>query len=270
MAVKDDTETVVKEETEMPETPTEETETVEEISDVGEEETSAIEEEIATTEDRIQDILDKHGYDSLDDLEDQFENLKELQSIIGKRDAKKLIEDSEYLEKVKAYWKEQEDLKKREEESYEETADRYKKEIQDLEKQLKDRDKKDAKRKEEKQAQVEADKLIRSFNSTVKSEIDKIQDFPKEYKPFLREFLGVDNPANEIDIGLKPEVRAMAKEGIKKFQDLEQLIIRRYLDGKTSIPKISSTEETPVKKETKIGSLKDARSALFEHFKINR
>jgi len=226
---------------------------------------------VLESEDRVQVILDKYGYDSYEELEEDFGSLKELQELIGKRDAKQLIEDSEYLAKVKEYWEQQEEAKKREDESFEETIERLEKEQKKLEQQLKDKDKKEADRRAEKEAQVRAEKLIQSFNTTVTAEIDKMKDFPKEYKPFLREYLGVDNPANEIDIGLKPEVRSMAKEGIKKFQDLEQLIIKRYLEGKTETPKISSdTAQTPVDKEKKPKNLGEARKMLFDSFGIGQ
>jgi len=265
--VKDDTKTVVTDDKDEKETPVEKTdeEKAAELTAENEPEVKADE-----SEDRIQEILDKHGYDSLEDLEEQFENLKELQELIGNKDAKQLIEDSEYLAKVKAYWKEQEDLKKQEEESFEETLERYKKEREELEKKLEERDSQEAKKKAEKEARIKAEKLVESFNETVKAEIDKAPELPKEYKPFLREFLGVDNPANEIDIGLKPEVRSMAKEGIKKFQELEQLIIRRYLDGKTSTPKITPAGDPPVDKDKKPQNLKEARAALFEKFGVKQ
>lgn len=227
--------------------------------------------QVTASEDRIQAILDQHGYDSLEELEEAFGSLKELKELIGTRDAKQLIEDSEYLAKVKAYWEQQEEDKKRQDESFEETIARLEKDKEDLNKKLKDRDKKEAQEKEQREAQVHAEKLIKSFNTTVVGEIDKTTDIPKEYKPFLKEYLGVDNPANEIDISLKPEIRSMAKEGIKKFQALEQLIIKRYLDGKIETPKIpSSGSETPVDKEKKPQNMEEARQMLFDTFGVTR
>jgi len=230
-----------------------------------------IEANAAESEDTIQTILDKHGYDSYEELEKAFGSLKELQDLVGNRDAKQLIEDSEYLAKVKDYWAQQEEEKTKQDESFEETIERQEKKNLELEQKLKDRDTKEAKDKEAKEAQVNAERLIKSFDSTVSAEIDKLKDFPKEYKPFLREYLGVKNPAKEIDIGLKPEIRSMAKEGIKKFQDFEQLIIKRYLEGKTDTPKISSDgTQTPVDKEKKPQNLEESRTGLYEAFGVQQ
>ena len=274
--VKDETKTVVTDEKVSAEETSKEG-SPEETNDTKTEKTddsvdsSKIEDQAAESENRVQAILDKYGYDSYEDLEEDFGGLKELQDLIGKRDAKQLIEDSEYLAKVKEYWQQQEEVKKREEESFDETIARLEKERKELEGKLKDRDKQEAKKKEQQEAKERADSLIKSFNSTVTEEIGKLKDFPKEYKPFLREYLGVDNPANEIDIGLKPEVRSMAKEGIKKFQEFEQLIIKRYLDGKVQTPKMTpDAAQTPVDKEKKPKSLKEARKMLFESFGVGQ
>ena len=232
--------------------------------------TSEVKAESEKSENRIQEILDKHGYDSIEDLEEGVGTLKELKTLIGDKDAKQLLEDSEYLAKVKEYWKQQEETQKLQDESLEETAQRLKEERDALEKKLNDRDSLDAKKEAEKEEKKQAEKLIKSFNSTVLAEIDSIPELPKEYKPFLREFLGVDNPANEIDLGVKSEIKSMAKDGIKKFQTLEQLIIRRYLDGKISMPKITPTEDAPVKSEKKPQNLKEARTALFDSFGVKQ
>ena len=224
------------------------------------------------SEDRIQDLLDKHGFDSYEDLEESVNSLKELEGLIGKRDAKQLVEDADYLAKVKEFWKEQDELKKQEDETYEDTAKRLAKDKKELEQKLKDRDKEEASKKARREVEKNTERLISSFNTTVNAEVDKAKDLPKEYKSFLKEYLGVDNPANEIDIGLKPEIRSMAREGIKKFQDLEQVIIRRYLDGKIEVPKITTTDgsQTPVDGEKKVKSMKEARSALYEAFGVKR
>lgn len=226
--------------------------------------------EVEGAEGRIQAVLDKLGYDDLEELIEDFDSLKELQDTIGDKDAKKLVEDAEYLAKVKEFWKQQDEAKKRESETHDETIERLEREKKEAEDKLLERDKKDAKKKEQIEQAKKAEKLLKSFNSTVLAEIDKVKDIPKEYRPFLQEFLGVDNPANEINIGVRPEVRKMAKDGIKKFYDLEQIIIKRYVDGKIKTPKITPAEETPVNDEVKPKNLKEARNQLFNLFGIKR
>lgn len=228
------------------------------------------ESQVTASEDRIQAILDKFGYDSLEDLEEDFDDYQELRETIGDKDAKQLVEDAEYLKTVKQYWKDQEETKKREAETADETIERLEKEKKEALKNLDDHKSKEAEKKEKENQRKQAEKLIQSFNSTVGAEIDKIKDLPKEYKPFLEEYLGVNNPANEINIGSKPEIRNMSKALIKKFFDFEQVVIKRYLDGKVVIPKIDGSSETPVTKETKPKNLKEARSQLFHMFGIKR
>lgn len=229
-----------------------------------------IEGQVAGAEDRIQGILDKFNVDSLEELEEKWETLSEKDKKLGEHDVEKLIEDAEYLAKVKEFWKEQEEAKTQEGETADETIDRLAKEKKEVEQKLLDRDKKEADTKDHRDKAVRADQMIKSFNSTVMAEIEGSKDLPKEYKPFLKEYLGVDNPANEINIGLKPEIRSMAKEGIKKFMDIEQVIIKRYLDGKIKTPVITSSDTAPVGTEVKPKNLKEARKQLYAIFGIKR
>lgn len=223
---------------------------------------------ISEAQDRVQDILDKFGYDSLEELEADHDSLKELQDTIGTRDANKLIEDAEYLMRVKEFWAEQDEAKKRDTETHDETIARLEREKKATEQKLKDRDKADAKKREQKEQQAQAKKMLKSFNSTVVGEIDNIKDLPKEYKPFLKTFLGVENPMNEINIGVKPEVRKTAKNLIKDFRNFEQIVIKRYLDGKIEMPKITPSPVTPVSSEKQPKNLAEARSFLRDAFGV--
>jgi len=223
---------------------------------------------ISEAQDRVQDILDKYGYDSIEELEADHDSLKELQDTIGKHDANKLIQDAEYLAKVKEFWAEQDEAKKRDSETPDETIARLEREKKATEQKLKDRDKADAKKREQREQQAQAKKMLKSFNSTVIGEIDNIKDLPKEYKPFLKTFLGVENPMNEINIGVKPEVRKTAKNLIKDFRSFEQVVIKRYLDGKIEMPKITPSTETPVSTEKQPKNLAEARSFLRDAFGV--
>ena len=219
---------------------------------------------------RVQEILDRFGYDSLEDLEEDFPNLKDLRETIGNKDAKQLIADSEYLAKVKEFWKQQDEANKREGETHDETIERLEREKKEAENKLLKRDEKEAKAKEDKQKIKQAEQMVKSFNSTVLDEIENVKDLPKEYKPFLKEFLGVDNPANEINIGLKTEVRKMAKDGIKRFNDMAQVIIKGYLEGKIKVPKIKDGDVIPADGEKKPQNLAEARQQLYDTFGVKR
>jgi len=232
-----------------------------------------IKDQAAASAERIQDFLDKHGYDSLEEFEAEFDDVRGLQEIVGdKETAEKLLEDAEYLAKVKEYWKEQDEAKKREEESLEETIDRLEQEKKDLAKKIKDRDKAEAKKAEAKKAKAENEKLIKSFNTTVNSELDKAKDIPNKYKPFFKRVLAIDNPMLDVDIASKPEIRTTTKSVIKECNDFIQLVIKDYLDGKIELPKMTAegASTTPVATEKKIKTLKEARSALFEAFGVKK
>jgi len=219
---------------------------------------------------RVQAVLDKFGYDTLEDLEEDFPNLKSLRETIGDKDAAQLIEDSNYLAKVKEFWKQQDEANKREGETHDETIERLEREKKEAEDKLVKRDEKEAKAKEDKHKIKQAERMVKSFNSTVLDEIENVKDLPKEYKPFLKEFLGVDNPANEINIGLKTEVRKMAKDGIKRFNDMAQVIIKGYLAGKIKIPKIKDADAIPADGEKKPQNLAEARQQLYDTFGVKQ
>lgn len=217
----------------------------------------------------VDKILDELGYDSLEDLTSTHKGILELKALMGERDANAVIKDYEEYQRVKDYWAKEEERKKRADEEPEDTVKRLEKEKQELEKTIREREKQENRQKAEKQQAEEAEKALKRFESTVTSEISSTSDIPEEYVPYLKEFMGVGSPANEIDITSKLETKNMAKSQIKRFRELEQLIIKRYKDGKTDLPPITPTDagQAPVKAKAKVETLKQAKEIMRERLK---
>lgn len=208
----------------------------------------------------IAEVLDEYGLDSPEDLKDFISNLSSLKEELGDYSLEELKENAQLMEKYQKYWAAEESKKKEEDETPEETIARLKKEKESIAKTLK-------REKEEQEKASESVKLLNSFNKTVKQAIEKDERLPAEYRPFAAEFLGVDNPINDIDLGDKAGVKRITKSGVKKLMDFEQVIIKRYLKGKTDTPKMSSSAETPPTEPKKIKNLKEARGLAIEKLK---
>jgi hypothetical protein len=179
-------------------------------------------------------IMEKHGFADAEELENAVDEAGSLKAVIGTRDAKKLVEDSEYLNKTKEYWA----LKKAEEaeanETPEQTIARLKKEKEEIAKsrQREIEDLSDAKRNDE---------ALTSFNKEI-GVIVEGAGLPEPESKLLSLFLGVDNPADEVDITDVRAIRKMAKGGVETFSELlgaiKQQAIDDYAAGKTGQPQI--------------------------------
>ena len=86
---------------------------------------------------------------------------------------------------------------------------------------------------------------------------------PKEQQAFAMEFMGVNNPFNEIDITDRKAINRMVAEQKKKLDAFKQSVIQDYIKGKETIPKVGSTTAAPMGEKSKV-YLKDARKALHE------
>lgn len=188
----------------------------------------------------VEEILDEYGLDSADELKEFIADLSGMKGKIGENDLDTLIENTKTLQRYQAQWAEQEEARKKENESPEETIAR-------LEKEKKDILAKSAKNENRQKAAKAAENALAEFSDTVSSVASSAKELPKEYRPFLTEFMGVDNPINEVDITDKAAVRRLTKDGVKKLLAFEQAVIKRYRAGKTEIPKVTDTEPAPGK-----------------------
>jgi hypothetical protein len=73
-------------------------------------------------------------------------------------------------------------------------------------------------------------------------ELIKAMDMPKDQTGFILEFMGVGNPANDIDITDKKAIKRLVSEAAKKKDDYDQAVIAAYLKGKGQTPKVGSAQ----------------------------
>ena len=193
----------------------------------------------------LQGVMEDYDLKDPDDLRVFIDNMHTLKGKIAGNDLDELIGKAGTLDKYQAYWAEQEEDKLRDSESDDETVARYKKERDEARATNMARDDTEKEIKESK-------RLVKEFNSEIKGFLDKQDVIPKEYFPFVSKLMGVDNPSNEVELGDKKAIKGMATQMLKDFQNLEQLVIKRYRDGKTATPKITPVEDAPKDKEDSI------------------
>jgi len=205
----------------------------------------------------LQSLLDDHDIESPEDLKTFVANLATLKDNLGTADLAELKANSALLRRYQKQWEKQEAQKLEENETPEETIARLKKENKA----------KDEKQRAEAEARKEAQenqKLLNSFNKSVKKIVKSQTDLPESYQNILTEFLGVDNEINEIDLEDTASIKRIAKAASKKIMAFEQDVIKRYLAGKAKVVKMTSTDETPAAPEKKVKNLKDARGIMKE------
>jgi hypothetical protein len=207
-------------------------------------------------EKRVNDILEKAGLESLDDLESEIDSGRSIKEVLGQKDANQLIKDANRLKEIEAYWAEQEQLKLEEEEEPEDTIARLKKEKAEIKNSVQQSRKVEAEQK----AAIEA---LDKFADVVDISVTKA-GFEGEKADLVKEFLGVDNAFNEVDISDPNAVRGMVNSGIKKLgqiiKTIEQNAVDAYAKGKGEIIPISPSEPAPDTKPGKKVPLKEGIS----------
>ena len=198
---------------------------------------------------KMESILEKHGLDSFEDLDDLISSGSSISEILGARDAKTLTstitqlkKDAEYLKEVKAYWAEQESQKQKDELTPEQRAEMSEAKLKAYEKDQAD-----------KKAKSIEEQSIKQALSSYAEQVDKAVEasgFEGEDAAIAKLFLGVDNPFNEIDFADRKAVKEMAKTNavkLKTFLDgVRQKAVDEYAKGKSKIVPIS-TVATPAK-----------------------
>ena len=209
-------------------------------------------------QDDLSNLLEDHGFDSIEDLTEAMQAGGKLKEDLGDLDLSEVLGKAQEMDRTRAYWAEEKAKQAKDDEDPDDTIGRLEKEVRQLKSSRKD--------DESKAQAVESNqKALDGFNSEVTSFIEKQEDYPKEYGPFTELFMGVNNPANEIDITSKAATRKMCKDGVKKVREFEQVVIKRYTDGKIKIPSITKTEAPDVASAGKdVKTLKDARKVMTE------
>ena len=206
-------------------------------------------------EKKVQSLLKANKVESVEELEGLLEEgttlkgrVKDIQNI------DELMEKATTFDQYQEYWGYQDELKKREDEEPDETIKRLEGKIMEGKRVQEDE-------KKSKAEAAEAEKAIKTYEREVKSLVREAVG--KEESGFINEFFGVDNPFNEIDITDTKAIEKMVKEGVKKKETYDQMVIKKYLAGKTEVPDIPSGDTT-VPDVPKIKNLKEARKIFAE------
>lgn len=208
-------------------------------------------------------LLKDHGFDSLEDLTDMLKDGKDIKGKLGGLNLDEVLQDANTLKSYQEYWAAEEDKKKGDDEDEDDAVAKLQKEVDAL---------KSGKTDEERRTKAlqDTERIIEEFNTEVNSLVEKDEGIPETYRPFVTEFLGVNNPANDIDISDSKAVRTMAKDGAKKFTDFIKKVkedgAQEYRAGKLEIPPISPTEESVATQleEKPVKNLKEARKTAIE------
>ncbi|KKM00638.1 hypothetical protein LCGC14_1802430 [marine sediment metagenome] len=222
---------------------------------------------------KLTELLSKTGFETTEDLETALESGKSLKELLGSRDAKKLIADSETLSKAVQKRDAEKLSRMEEEETPEQTIARLKQDNDNLYDFNK-------KQEDEKIASLNTDRALSTFNERIASTVDGTEGLSDSEKSLLNQFLGVDNPLNDVDMEDLSEVSKLAKTGIKDFQgfvkNVRQQAIDEYAAGNSKLTPISKTEnsgETPSVKKTNLSkdasideTFDAAKSELLEIF----
>ena len=206
----------------------------------------------------MSDLLLEYDLESPEKLGEFIKDLKSLKSKVGDADIDDLIDNKALMTKYQKHWAVQEANKQKEGETPEETIKRLEGEL-------------DVKDKAEQTAQSQSDdlketkKAIEVFNTTVTKAIKGASNVPEEYRSFLSLFMGVENPVNEVDLKDSGKIIELTKSGAKQLMDFEQVIIKRYMKGKTDVPAVTTTTDTSTEPgKEPIKNMSDARKHLAE------
>lgn len=222
-----------------------------------------------TAEKNLTSMLKAHGYEDMEELEADLSSGSELKDLLGGRDAKSLIKASETLERYEEHWATQKLKELEEDEEPEDTIERLKKDVTAAKKETQ-------KLHQEQSLIAENKQAIKKFDSTVIKAI-KDAEFSEVEQQLASLVLGVNNPANTIDINNKVAIKKMANGGIKQlktfFSQISQDAVNKYATGKSKITPItkSGSESTPAvtkKQLSKDASIEDtfesARAEMLE------
>jgi hypothetical protein len=181
----------------------------------------------------LTDILEKHGLLNAEELAERLEKGESLQKILGTRDAKKVLDDAEYADRVRKNWDKQKLEKQYEGETPDARVERLERENADLRRTHDDY-------KSTVEEREHAQQVLKSFNTEVNKVLDALETpTPETERELLTLYLGVNNPANDIDIEDQTAVRKMTREGITRFQaavqKIKQSAIDDYVAGKSKL-----------------------------------
>ena len=213
--------------------------------------------ELEKASETLNKILKDNELDDVDGLIELISSGKAIKGKVKNIDSlDSIIERSKRLEQYEAYWEDQKERQKREDELPEET-------IRRLESKLSERDREKKEKEEKDRIAEESRKAIAFFEKTAKKMINE-SDIPTEKEKMISAFLGINNKVNNIDILDKSSIKNVFTDTVKLFEDYDQWIIKKYLEGKSDVPVIPKSGDTVVEDEKPVKTLKEARTIMKE------
>lgn len=210
----------------------------------------------------IDSLLQANKVASIEDLRDLAATGAKLKGTkVDLANLDTIIEKASKLDDYEKKWNVERERRRRATETPQQT-------IQRLEAELKHRETKQRVQKEEQDLVEEAKQSIARYEKSCSTVIaETLKDQPQEVRDFALEYLGVNNPFNDVDLNDPVAIQAMAKQQTKKLEAFAQKVIEQYTKGKIAIPNVPRVESAPVTEAPKIKNMKDARNALKEGVK---
>lgn len=195
----------------------------------------------------------------VDDIDDLVELVSSGKKVMGKVDPDALdtiIDKAATLSRYEEYWAQQAEDARRAEEDPDATVARVTRENDELRARM-----------NQQKAVDDNQRALSNYDSFVAAGVREVlPNIPPEQSKFLAEFLGVGNPAVEVDITNKSAVGKVVRDGVKKFEKFKQQIIKDYLAGKETVLNIPRTDTGTTSNTGEIKNLKEARKAFLAHF----
>ena len=196
-------------------------------------------------------LLEKHGFESVDDVIDALESKSTISKKLGDRDLDAIIKAAETLEGYEAIWAADEIKRQNADDTDEGRISRLEKELQSF------RDEKKSEKDKERAAKESKDAI--DAYEEIATSISKENDIPEGQIPFFKEFMGINNPILDVDLDDKIAVRKMVKDQTKKYNSFVNGIIKSYTEGKIKLVDIKPADPVvPDKPQAK--NLKEARN----------
>jgi len=184
-------------------------------------------------EKRLNELLEEKGYLSLDELVEELETGKGLAQKLKGRDVDEILEAADKFRDAQSRYTREQDNKRYENETPDERVTRLEKANSDLQAEL-------SRVKTQHQELMDSQEAIENYGNEVDRVLDSLEDpFSDNERAMARLLMGVDNPANMIDIEDRMAVRKMAKSAAGTFsrfiQGVKQAAIDEYTQGKSKL-----------------------------------
>lgn len=192
-------------------------------------------------EKQLDELLEKGGYLDVTELVHDLETGKGLAQKLAGRDVEKLLDAADKYGDARRRYETDAELKRREGESQDETLKRLEEDNAKLQAELNST-------RDIYQSQEAARQAIDNFGTEVDRVLDVLEEpFSDDERQMALLLMGVNNPANMIDIEDRVAVRSMAKQGAAAFKrfvaKVQQDAVDKYAAGKSKLT-VTSQQQT--------------------------